>query len=353
MLKGFFGSLIAAVLFFVAGGVSVALLGTNTSASIIQLNGEGIFGMDSVPADLINQNVDSEKTKTWYFEDFSEICELDILSSGVKTYISPSDDDTFSVSVSASGGRSVSVKAGRNDPFDGKLVLSIQTNDWFFNFGTGNITAIIAVPNTVYDNLNISLSSGSLSAKDIKAKANKFDIGSGNFELAFDEKFTSDEIWLDLGSGSVKIANAATENYNIEMGSGKLDISGLSGSGKTDIGSGKATLAFTETIGGNNEFDLGSGKLNVYIPSDTKGTIKTDIGSGSVNVDCCGVSQTLTDDENVSLNGGGNAEINIDMGSGNVTMKNSAEYERPDMFGDFPSKLVFDSADDAEKISAL
>ena len=65
------------------------------------------------------------------------------------------------------------------------------------------------------------------------------------------------------------------------------------------------------------------------------------------------MSQTLTDDEHVSLNGGGNAEINIDMGSGNVTMKNSSEYELPDMFGDFPSKLVFDSADDAEKISAL
>lgn len=342
MIKGFFGSLIAAILFFVAGGVSVVFLGTTSGSGTIEISGTDISGNNSVPANLINESVDSDKT--WYFENTSDICELGIMSSGVKTYVTSSDDDTFSVSVSASGGRSVSVKAGRRDPFDGMLALSIQTNNWFFNFGSGEITAIIAVPNTVYDNMYVSLGSGSLSAKDIKAKSNTIDIGSGNFEFALDKGFTADELNLDLGSGSVKIANAATENYNIEMGSGKLDISGLSGNGKTDIGSGKATLAFTETIDGSNKFELGSGKLNVYIPSDTKGTINTDIGSGSVKVDCCGVSQTLTDDETVSLNGGGNAAINIDMGSGSVSLENSSEYELPEMFNNFPEKTVFSSS---------
>lgn len=343
MIKGFLGSLIAALVLFAAGGISVAILGTNEledrkEVEMINWNEHG--------KKLINERITGEKT--WYFDERTDIREIAVDSSNVKTYIAPSKDNKISVSVRTNGWKVVSVKAEQNDPFDGRLNLSVSGNTFgnFVFFGGNNGTVIICLPDVIYDKLAIDLGSGTLEARDIGAKVNKFDVGSGYFEYSQKAGFTADTLKLDMGSGSVKIANAAANEYDIEMGSGKFDINGLTGSGEIDIGSGKGKAEFAEVGTGDSVFDLGSGKLEVYIPEDTKADFYTAIGSGSVSVDCCGVSETLRDNGHIRLNGGNGDEkitLRAELGSGKAELLNSSNYEKPDMFEDFPKTLVFNS----------
>ncbi|MDE6727997.1 MAG: DUF4097 domain-containing protein [Oscillospiraceae bacterium] len=146
--------------------------------------------------------------------------------------------------------------------------------------------------------------SGVLCAKDVKAECSILDIGSGSFELSQAENFSAYDLSVNIGSGSAVIANAAATNYEIEMSSGKFDISGLTGTGKIDISSGKGIAEFAILDGNDQVFSIASGKLDVYIPENTAADLYTEIASGSVTVDCCGVSKKISDDRHIALNGG-------------------------------------------------
>lgn len=343
MIKGFLGSLIAALVLFAAGSISAAVLGTNElevkkEVQMLDWNEHG--------EKMINERVTGEKT--WYFDERTDIREIEVNSSNVKTYIAPSKDNRITVSVQTNGWKSVSVKAEQNDPFDGRLNLSVSGNTFgnFVFFGGNNGTVIIGLPDVIYDKLTLDLGSGTLEARDIGAKENEFDVGSGHFEFSQKKGFTADMLELDMGSGSAKIANAATRKYKADMGSGSVNVSDLSGSGTVDVGSGKLTVEFAEIGASESRFDLGSGKLNVYVPSDTKADLYTEIGSGSVVADCCGVSEKIRGDSHIQFNPGADGEngtLYADVGSGKIEFLNSSEYEQPDMFDDFPNRLVFNT----------
>lgn len=349
MIKGFLGSLIAALVLFAAGGISVAVLGTNEleikkEVQMLDWNEHG--------KNLISERINGEKT--WYFDERTNIKEVSVKSSNVKTYIAPSEDNRITVSVQTNGWKSVSVKAEQDTSSDGRLKLSVSGNTFgsFMFFGGNNGTVIICLPNVIYDKLTLDLGSGTLEARDIGAKVNEFDVGSGHFEFSQKTGFTADMMELDMGSGSVKIANADAAEYDIDMGSGIFDINGLTGSGEIDIGSGKGTAEFAKIGTNESVFDLGSGKLNVYISEDTKADLFTKIGSGNVAVDCCGVSEKLKGSSRIQLNPGADGEsgtLRAKLGSGKVALLNSSEYVQPDMFADFPHKLVFNAEEDVIK----
>lgn len=341
MIKGFLGSLIAAAVLFAAGGISVAVLGKNDYDATDW--DTAYVDLDDGGAMLINEKISG--SKTWYLTDCSDVREINISAADVKTYVTSTDDDRISISVKSNDWKNIPIKVYRNDPDDGRLDIAINRNVTLFSYSfNGSGTVIIGLPNVIYDKLELELGSGTLEARDIKAKKNEFDVGSGKFEFLQSAGFTADKLELDMGSGTVKIANAAADEYEIEMGSGKFDISGLTGSGEISIGSGKGIAQFAEVGKGKNVFDLGSGSLDVYIPEDTKANLRTEIGSGSVSVDCCGVSQTCKGDSRIGLNGGDEERTLLaDLGSGKVSLFNSSKYDSPEMFGDFPKKLVFTS----------
>ena len=347
MLKGFLGSLVAAALFFAAGGISIAILGTNKphytyETASVEWGGEAGNG----EVVMINEEVVGEKV--WYFDDVSELSSIAVHSSGVKTYIAPSADNRLSVRVRTDGWKNVSVDA--ECPYNEHLDLSVagEKLGGFISLGDNSSTVTICVPDKVYANLDLDLDTGSLEARGIRASGNMFDVGSGSFEYEQAAGFTADSLTLDMGSGSVKIVNAASTRFKIDMGSGNFDISGLTGFGKIDIGSGNGTAEFAMITPGSDVFHLGSGKLTVYIPDNTRADLHTDIGSGVVSVDCCGISQNIRDDSHITLNGGSNEDnsFRVELGSGKVEFRNSSEYKRPDMFSDFPnsSDIVYGAA---------
>ena len=333
MLKGFLGSLIAAAMFFAAGGISIAILGTNRptytyETASVEWEGQVV---------MIDEDVAGEKT--WYFDDVTDIDNISVYSGDVKTYIMPSADNRLSVTVRTDGWKSVSVKAER--PYNEALKLSVtgEKMGGFITFGSNGGTVTVCVPDKVYSALALDIDTGALAARGIKASRNVFNVGSGSFEYEQAAGYTAERMELDMGSGSVKIANAAADTYKINMGSGSFDIGGLTGAGRIDIGSGSGTAEFAKRVNAYDTFDLGSGKLTVYIPNDTKADLSTDIGSGVVSVNCCGVSENIRDDSHITLNGGSNGEltIRVDLGSGKVELRDSSGYNRPDMFSDFPN----------------
>ena len=339
MIKGFFAALISAVVLFAAGGITAALFGTKDleyteAVEQLEWNGDG-FG-------TLNETFTGEKT--WYFGELADVRHIAVSSSSVKTYIAPSTNGRLSVSAQSNDWKEMSVKATYTD---GVLDISVGGREFgSFVFNAGNLgTVIISVPDMIYDSLTLDVGSGTLEAIGIAAEKNEFDVGSGHFEYEQKLGFTADMLTLDMGSGSVKISNAAAEQYYILMGSGSFDISGLTGTGKIDVGSGSGTAEFAE-IDRSNVFDLGSGKLTVYIPGDTRADLYTYIGSGVVTVDCGGVSQRVNDDRHITLGGGSNDVVTLtaDLGSGKVELLDSSGYKKPGMFGDFPNTFPSDIA---------
>lgn len=328
MLKGILGPLLAAAVLFAAGGVSVAVLGKNEldyTEESEQMNWDG----------QTQRLLDATFTgkRTWEIADLGEISAVEVDTSGAKTCIAPSDDGSLWVTGESNGWNELTLKADYQS--DGTLSLSVGKRGFHISFGSSG-TVTVYVPEAVYDRLDLKLGSGTLEARGLSARENAFDIGSGRFEFEQKQGFTADEFRLEMGSGSVTVANAAADSFTINMGSGSFNVGGLTGSGKIFIGSGSGTAEFASADGTENLFDLGSGKLTVYIPDDTRGELRTDIGSGSVTVDCCGVSERITGDSRVKLNGGGDAVLRADLGSGKVELRGASEYKAPDMFDGFP-----------------
>lgn len=329
MVKGFIGALISAVVLFAAGGVTVAIFGTNEPVYTEYVEDLEWFGENGR---LLDESFTGERT--WNFDGVDEIREVEVTSSGVKTYIEPSKNGKLQVTGQSSGWNELSVEV----EYTPGESLRLSVSRVGIGLGSGG-TVTICVPDAVYERMTIAVGSGTLEARDIKARHNEFNVSSGSFEFAQSPRFTADELKLDLGSGSVSIANAATTLYDVNMGSGNFDISGLTGDGAVYIGSGSGTVEFAKLEMSHNLFELGSGSLKVYIPNDTKADLYTSFGSGSVYIDCCGVSERVTDDRQIKLNGGSNdlVSLHAELGSGRLELRDSSEYSSPNMFADFPA----------------
>lgn len=343
-MKGIFGTLIAAIVFFTAGGISAAILGTK----------EGAVPKSFKVLDRSLLSTSVTDGGSWEFDGHKSIS---VDSSSLKTRIEPTDGDKITVSISGAR-RRIYVAVSESKDGD-ELAVSMGYGFMFGFFFGDNAEAVIGLPRAEYDKLEASIGSGKMSIKDINAKENKLDVSSGKLEFSQNTDFNAELISLDMGSGSAVVNGdakkldigissgsaivnggaerldidigsgsltmdtAKTENFDIEMSSGKFEINGLSGSGAIDVSSGRGLAYFTDTSKINgSEFELSSGSLTVYLPPDTNAEINADVGSGSVTVDCCGVKEILRDDDRVVLGSGG-ARISADVSSGKMSFNDN------------------------------
>lgn len=343
MVKGIISSLIAAIVFFVTGGISARILGTKEGAY------SSMFGsFKELDRSLLNTTISDDNS--WEF-DGHKVIILD--SSSTNMRVEPINGDKITLSVSEVK-RKIHISVSESENSEEIAIAISKTSFFGFSFGP-DCAAVIGLPKTIYDSLEAGIGSGTMTIKDISAKKNEFDVSSGKLEFTQKADFTAERIDLDMGSGSANISGnantyiieissgsanvngsandlnidigsgsltmdtAKTEKFNIGMSSGKFEINGLSGSGEIDVASGKGTAYFTDTtyIGGS-EFDISSGSLTVYLPADTNAKINGDVSSGSIVVDCCGVDEKISDEETVVLGSGG-AEISADVSSGKMS----------------------------------
>lgn len=401
MIKGIIGSLIAAVVFFALGELSVEVLGTKGL-------GEGEFEDMKLFEDApgMTELVAEYKfvgEQTWEF-DAAET--LGIISRSVNTKVKKIDGDKIRLTVKTDGARNATVAVSGSED-GGYLGIIVRENGGLAFWNGGNTKVEIGLPDKVLNGLEIQLGSGELKASDIKAatqildigsgrmeyshaadyeaqelfvelhsgkfsgseiKADKaeldvgsgimeykqsanydagelklmlssgklsaseiraaetkIDVGSGVLEYTQSEKFRGEKLSVDIGSGSVKLKNCGTAEYAISMGSGNFDVSGLTGAGEINIGSGSGSADFAAIDPRGSSIDVSSGSLKVYIPQDGGAKIEADVSSGSVLYDCCGASGKLKDGQSVTFGKGGGS-FKVDISSGKVSFLDSKKY---------------------------
>lgn len=398
MIKGIIGSLIASIVFFVLGELSVEVLGTKSL-------GEGEFedmrlfedapGMSELVAEykFVGE-------RTWEF-DAAET--LGIISRKVNTKVKKIDGDKITLTVKTDGSKNAAVAVSASE--DGEFLgISVSENGGLAFWNGASTKVEIGLPDKPLNGLEIELGSGEFKATDIKAATQLLDIGSGKMEYShaadyaaqelsvalhsgkfsgleikaekteldvgsgimeyeqadnYDaraltimlssgkltaseiraaeteievgsgileyeqgEKYKGEKLSLDIGSGSVKLKNCDTAEYAISMGSGNFDVSGLTGTGEINIGSGSGSADFAAIDPNGSTIDVSSGNLKVYIPRGGGAKIEADVSSGSVEYNCCGASGKLKDGQSVVLGKGGGL-FAVDISSGKVSFLDS------------------------------
>lgn len=141
------------------------------------------------------------------------------------------------------------------------------------------------------ENLDVDLTSGSITAEQLHAKNFDLEITSGSADIG---SLVSDDADIDMTSGTVDIDNVTAKNFDVDMTSGKI------------------TLKY-EAIE-KSTFDMTSGKIDMALPSEG-GIIKVSKTSGSVTANReCSVKN------NVYTFGTGTADIKVSMTSGSLTI---------------------------------
>lgn len=344
MVKGIISSLIAAIVFFAAGGISAAILGTKEGAYSSMF--DSFYELDR---SLLNTTV--SESDSWEFDRHDSI-KLD--ASSIDMRVEPIDGDKITLSVSDVK-RKIHVTVSESEN-GSEIAIGLRKANFFsFGFVHYDCVAVVGLPKTLYEKLEANVGSGVITIKDINAAENEFDVSSGKLDFKQGEDCVARSISLDMGSGGANINGSAnsmtieissgsacvngsannlsvdigsgsltmetanTEKFDIGMSSGRFKINGLSGSGEIDVSSGKGEAYFSDAsdIGGS-EFDVSSGSLSVYLPSTANAVIDGDVSSGSIVVDCCGVDEKITDEEKVILGNGG-AKISAEVSSGKMS----------------------------------
>lgn len=322
-MKKLLGFLIpVCIISFIGFGVTKSIFGRDGSRDVIYNDG----GENWIFSTLANAD------DSW--EVVNEFRNINLNCAGATVVVNQTDSDRIQISADVPDGHEVFVGAYY---YDDDLVIEVRPeyitfmdfvddfgkvfwNNDVFNYPEG-VTVTISFPKTVYDYLTIQQGSGKLYIDELYARNEDITVGSGTFEMRRENVLYSDFLNLAIGSGSAKIENVRPHFYNIEMGSGKFEITSLYGDGTIEMGSGKGSIAFAQAFE-NCQVDMGSGTLDLYI-TESGANVITNIGSGAVNVNAYGIEQKLTDEDGIMV-GGGSAEISISMGSGKVSIMESA-----------------------------
>lgn len=318
MIRGIIASLIASIVFFVLGELSVEVLGTRSL-------GEGEFedmrlfedapGMSELVAEykFVGE-------RTWEF-DAAET--LGIISRKVNTKVKKIDGDKITLTVKTEGAKNASVAVSASE--DGEFLgISVSENGGLAFWNGASTRVEIGLPDKVLAGLEIELGSGEFKASEIKAATQVIDVGSGKMEYSHAADYEARELNVDLSSGKFYASGIKAGTQILDIGSGQMEFEQAAdfeaAAIKVELHSGMFTGK--EIKASTTELEIGSGILKFAQGKDFKGeTLSVDIGSGNVTVTNADTSQY-----EISLSSGsfdvsglkGTGEINIGSGNGSA-----------------------------------
>ncbi len=111
-------------------------------------------------------------------------------------------------------------------------------------------------------------------------------------------------------------------SFTVNTSGGKLDLTGMAGSGIANTGDGDCVVDMDLGTSGTLTINTGHGDISVTVPASTEGTLSANAGGGSLSV-----SSNLNLDTPVyggmgagSLNGGGDVAITLNSSGGDITL---------------------------------
>lgn len=324
MIKGIVGSLVAAAVFFLAGEISIKVLGTK-SLGEKEFSEMELFKDAPALAEIVGEGKFTGE-KSW---EFDAAGTLGIVSRMAETDVRRVDGSKVTLTVKTSGIASASVTVAESK--DGYLGISVRGNTMLF--GSGKIKVEIGLPDKVFDGFETELGSGEMKACEIKAQKSVLDIGSGIMKYEQAADFEAQEIKIEMGSGKVNVSEIKARSASADVGSGVLEYRQAaeyeSSELKLNLSSGKLNAA--EIRAKSTEIDVGSGVLEYVQAPGYKGEkLELNIGSGSVKVANADVSEY-----EISM-GSGKFDVSGLTGSGEIDIgsgKGTAEFAAIDPRG--------------------
>jgi hypothetical protein len=187
--------------------------------------------------------------------------------------------------------------------------------DLYLDTGSGSITT-----SGTTGRLDLDTGSGSVTVDDADGPV-RIDTGSGDVEA---RRIRGPELSIDTGSGNVTVEGVDAPKIEVDTGSGEVSVLGArTGRIGVDTGSGDVTI---ETVAGSAsmEVDTGSGNVTISIPADYAGSVHFDTSSGRLHTDLP-ITITRKDDDEIEgrIGNGGSARIEVDTGSGGISLRRS------------------------------
>lgn len=265
-----------------------------------------------------------------------EMEDLDNISfklSGVKAYISSSLSDDIVINIkNENKSRTVDVRLSKDTDTS---VVEIHPSDITFNPLNGSFTSwlddtasearctvMISVPTRFYHTLEIMQGSGIVNVLSVTAQYNNIEVGAGDFSFIKDPSTTADEIDVKVGSGTAVVKNAYTDQYSLGVGTGKLDISELTGAGSLQMTNGSAILDFSSFKG--IAMNKTGGSVDMILPAMTQSRVIAQIVSGFIDIDTDNADMVIKESGNGYYIGSEDTEnfIRIDNTGGTVKIRN-------------------------------
>jgi hypothetical protein len=196
----------------------------------------------------------------------------------------------------------------------GALSADRITGKILLDTASANVTAH-ALEGTV----KADVGSGDVRAEQLKGSFT-CDTGSGACEVI---GFDGDVLRLDTGSGGVRVRGAKATKISADTGSGSARIEDADAVEVfADTGSGAVELGLTGSRLRRIKADTGSGGVTLRLPADASFELLADQGSGDLTCDFADARPVVRKRTVVGYRrGDGRIRIDVDTGSGDVTVK--------------------------------
>jgi lia operon protein LiaG len=148
--------------------------------------------------------------------------------------------------------------------------------------------------------LNIDTGSGGVHLRDVRTRENILvDTGSGEVS---GENLSAASVAIDTGSGSITLEKVEAKSVTLDTGSGEIDL---------DLTSDVSTLVV----------ESGSGDVTVSFPRGVGAQLSVETGSGGIRSELALETQVRKHDALIGRIGDGRGTIEIETGSGTVTLR--------------------------------
>lgn len=255
-------------------------------------------------------------------EDYTDI---QLTSNGIDVRLFPSDrsDTVIYANKNTLDEISVEVINGTLDIYCERNIDSFE--DLFINIGDNAQYLDIAVPADVYNSITANVNAGTTKILGLGALDVDLQLNAGDLTYSAPEDFITPSLTAELRAGNCTLYNARTETFDLELSAGNMDVYSLSGNGSIDTSAGSLTANLAQ-LDGDITVEVSAGSVDINLPLDASFDVYCEKSAGDVTIKHGKEKESLSDDENVVINGG-QYGITCDVSAGNVNITDNIKVK--------------------------
>lgn len=212
--------------------------------------------------------------------DSSSIGKIKVNTASSDVKIVPANTDEITISLdgkaSSNSAKAIDLKV---ETAGDTLELGVErkNNIGFSLFQFERITLTVALPEKIWDNVEIDVGSGNIDIPQLAGTSVTFSTGSGKITAAGIE---AENAYLKTGSGNLKLTDSNATTLSVRAGSGGIHLADIQADAlEADVGSG--SIKAERYYSGELSFQANSGKVTL---TDGEGAVTGSTGSGDITL---------------------------------------------------------------------